>query len=227
MAFTKRFEDDFNKTGPDVDLSAWTPSTLGLSWTQGAGATEAQVDSSTDTVVMPYYTGAVIRIYTADISGSWADDQKATGVDTVSATIGSSSRSPGVRVSAGDDGYFAGDFGAYTIKAHRVDNGALTEIKNHAVTNASTDRIGLYFTGATGQLEKNGSDIGTSFTDSTFTTGSVGCLFSDSYTANGIDNFEGSDEGGGAAGRIMSSLAGAGGLAGVGGIAGHGGGLAG
>ena len=195
MAFTLRFTDAFTEVS-DTNLSAHTPNT-GASWTQGAGATEAEVDGVTDTAVMDYYTGTVMRIYTADISGGWANDQKATGINATEATLTGSSRTPGVRVSAGDDGYFAGGRSTYVIKGHRVDNNALTEILSHTATISSTDRIGLQFVGSTGQLELNGTLVGSTVSDSTYATGSVGCLFSHAYTGDGLDDFEGSDEGAG------------------------------
>ena len=189
MAYTKRFEDFFTEAA-DTNLESHTPDT-GASWTRNTGTAAAIVEESTDTLTAPYFAGSTTRYYTANISGTWADKQKA---EAKNAQLGLSVYRVMVRLSASDDGYsFGWDTGGSQWRLHRIDNATSTELATGSGAPSAGDKWQIDASGSTitGYL----NDVSkASASDATYSSGKPGLRVHKTETATGIDDFAGYDE---------------------------------
>lgn len=206
MAFILRFEDHFVEAG-DPLLTAHTPDTAGVSWSvcSGSAGNNAVLDSATAVAFQPYHSGSLeYNGYLANISGTWADDQRASRKlqvvnNSLNAMVAVRLHADGTTGKA--NGYVATHY-SNNWRLYRLDSGVPTAIgttffdSSPVVTDvvmveAIGDQISLY--------ENDILRVGP-VTDATYLTGgSPGlALQRTSSTAGGaVDDFLGYDQNGG------------------------------
>lgn len=201
MAFVEQFHDTFTEAVADVLLTAHTPDTgIGWSVTAGSAGNNAKIDFATDVGYQPYHGGSLdYNGYIANISGAWADDQRASRkLQTIS---NSEKTLVAVRlqedaITAKANGY-GGSWKSNFWRLYRLDSGLEVQIGTF-YDNAplATDVVMVEAVGTTIRLFKNGVEI-ISATDATHSSGgspSLALQRSGSPTAAAFDDFRGFDE---------------------------------
>lgn len=199
MAWTSRFTDAFTEAS-DTWLTSHTPDS-GSSWTLVDGPTdEGKVYAADDTLGHAFDSNLDARIYSADISGSWAAKQKAEAV-----AITNSTRRVAVRcgltstVGRCYEAYHNG--GDNTVRCYRRDSPSSVTllISDFDNTVDAADLIGIIADGSSISVEINGTPTSSSpVTDSTYSDGSPGATLRPTVTSGGLDDFEAFDESAGA-----------------------------